>query len=161
MGPVRVGNQAYTPHRYDVYGDVVLATAQAFFDHRLLRPASFIDFKRLEVLGEQAVKVAASADAGMWERRSGAKIHTSSSAMCWAGCDRLAKVAAHLNLPDRARYWRQHAQQIHAVIIDRAWNEANNSFVDTFEGNDVDASLLLLAEVGFVKRDDPPLPRHA
>ena len=54
MGPVRVGNQAYEHLQHDVYGNVILATAQAFFDRRLLRPATMQDFTRLERVGEQA-----------------------------------------------------------------------------------------------------------
>ena len=45
----------------------------------------------------------------MWELRTRARIHTSSALMCWAACDRLAKVAAALKLPERIRYWRERA----------------------------------------------------
>lgn len=155
MGPVRVGNEAYTHLQHDVYGAVVLASTQAFFDKRLIRPATVADFHRLEAVGEQAVKLHDKPDAGMWELRSRTRIHTSSSVMCWAACDRLAKIAAHLGLPDRARYWTQRASQIHALILKSAWSSARDSFVESFQGEHLDASLLLMLEVGFVEPTDP------
>lgn len=155
MGPVRVGNDAYTHRQHDVYGAVVLGSTQAFFDTRLLRPATAADFHRLEAMGEQAIKLHAEADAGMWELRSRARVHTSSSLMCWAACDRLAKIAAHLGLPDRANHWTQGAARIQAEIMKRAWSPDRNSFVESFEGQHIDASLLLMLEVGFVDPHDP------
>jgi GH15 family glucan-1,4-alpha-glucosidase len=75
--------------------------------------------------------------------------------MCWVACDRLAKIAARLHLPDRNRYWRAHADRIHAVVCARAWNGRRSSFVASFEGDTLDASLLLLVELGFLRADDP------
>jgi hypothetical protein len=63
MRPVRVGNQAFEHLQHDVYGNVVLATAQSFFDRRLLRPATDQDFARLERVGDQAYRVYGTADA--------------------------------------------------------------------------------------------------
>jgi len=74
--------------------------------------------------------------------------------MCWAACDRLAKIAAHIGLAERAAYWRGTADRIKAVIIERAWSPARNSFVSTFGGESLGASLLL-HELGFLRADDP------
>ena len=43
-----------------------------------------------------------------------AEVHTYTAAMCWAACDRLAKIAARLRLDERAAYWRGRADAIHA-----------------------------------------------
>jgi GH15 family glucan-1,4-alpha-glucosidase len=75
--------------------------------------------------------------------------------MCWVACDRLAKIAARLGLGERARHWRTHADGIHAVICARAWHAGRGSFVAAFDGEALDASLLLLAELGFLRADDP------
>lgn len=155
MGPVRVGNQAYEQIQHDVYGDIILASTQAFFDQRLLRPAGLADFRRLEEVGGQALRMHDQPDASMWERRSDEQVYTSSSLMCWAACDRLGKIAEHLALPERAHYWHGAADKVKKVIEARAWNEELGSFVDAFEGDEIDASLLLMAEVGFVEPQDP------
>ena len=154
MGPVRVGNQAYKQNQHDVFGDIILATTQAFFDKRLLRPAALADFHRLEAVGEHAFRLHALPDASMWEQRGQVRIHTSSALMCWAACDRLTKIAAHLQLPDRARYWLQRAEKIREVIHERAWNAELGSYVQSFDGEEIDASLLLMAEVGFLEPGD-------
>jgi GH15 family glucan-1,4-alpha-glucosidase len=155
MGPVRVGNQAWEHVQNDVYGSVVLASTQVFFDRRLVHPGGIRLFERLEKVGEQAIKLFDQPDAGLWELRTRARVHTYSSVMCWAACDRLARIASHIGQAERARHWRAQADHIHAVICERAWNEELDTFVESFGGSDLDASLLLLEWLGFLKADDP------
>jgi len=155
MGPVRVGNLAHRQVQNDVYGSAVLAATHAFFDRRHTAIGNEGLFRQLEPLGERAVEVHARPDAGMWELRGSARVHTFSSVMCWVACDRLAKIAARLGLSERARHWRAQADRIHAVICARAWSAKRMSFVASFEGESLDASLLLLAELGFLRADDP------
>ncbi len=155
MGPVRIGNQAYRQIQHDVYGSAVLAATHIFFDHRLTRRGDEGLFRRLEPLGEKAVLCFDQPDAGLWELRGGARVHTFSAVMCWAACDRLARIAEHLGRADRAAYWRRHADAMHRAIVNRTWSERRQAFVSTFDGEAMDASLLLLAEVGFVAADDP------
>jgi len=154
FGPVRVGNQAYEHQQHDVYGHAVLAATQAFFDHRLLRPAGVEDFRRMEWLGERALELHDQPDAGIWEFRTRAAPHTSSAIMCWAACDRLAKIARHLGLDDRMRAWGEHARRIRKVVLERAWSDKRGAFVASFGGHDMDASVLLMSEVGFLAADD-------
>ena len=155
MKPVRVGNQAHTQVQHDVYGAAILAAPQVFFDRRLVRSGDEDLFPLLEKLGEQAATLFDQPDAGIWELRGKMRVHTFSSVMCWAGCDRLAKIARHLGRAERAKYWRAHADRMRAVIYDRSWNKALGSFSGTMEGDTLDASLLRLHEVGFVSADDP------
>jgi len=155
MGPVRIGNQASQQVQHDAYGSAILAATHVFFDRRLLRPGDEVLFRRLEPLGERAAQLFDQPDAGLWELRGTARVHTFSSVMCWAGCDRLAKIAAHLGLTDRATYWRTQAARIHQVICERSWNAKRESFVATMDGETLDASLLRLTELGFLADDDP------
>ena len=94
MGPVRIGNQAHEHLQHDVYGQIVLSTVQAFFDERLLRPATVEDFRALEPVGERAFELHDKPDASLWEFRGREAVHTYSSVMCWAACDRLGNAAA-------------------------------------------------------------------
>jgi len=154
-GPVRVGNQAHEHIQHDVYGNAILAGAQAFFDERLLSQPDDADFERFESVGEQAFRVHDQPDAGMWELRTRSRTHTSSSLMCWAACDRLAKIAAHRGLSERASLWQKRADIVRNTILERAWNDDINSFTESFGGDALDASLLLMAEVGFLEPEDP------
>ncbi|MDE2305530.1 MAG: glycoside hydrolase family 15 protein [Gammaproteobacteria bacterium] len=155
MGPVRVGNLAYEQIQHDVYGAVVLAARQLFFDRRLTRLGDAALFSRLEVLGERAVACFAQPDAGPWEFRGEAAVHTFSAVMCWAACDRLSRIAAQLALEERASFWRHRAEAMRAEILRRAWSEARGSFVGRFEGRDLDATVLLLPDLGFIEAMDP------
>ncbi|OGT05101.1 MAG: glucoamylase [Gallionellales bacterium RBG_16_57_15] len=155
MGPVRIGNMAYRQVQHDVYGSAILAATHIFFDHRLSRRGNEALFRRLEPLGEQAVRCHDQPDAGLWELRGSARVHTFSAVMCWAACDRLALIAKRLGLAERAAYWFDQSRQIHETISKRAWNEQRGAFVSTFEGEAMDASLLLLTEVGFLDAPDP------
>jgi len=159
MGPVRRGNLAWLQKQHDVYGSVVLASTQLFFDTRLARVGDASVFARLEPVGERAYALHDVPDAGLWEFRGREEVHTYSSVMCWAACDRLARIAVHLKLAPQAQLWRQRADEMHARIVAHAYNEELGHFVESLDGNRLDASLLLLADLGFVKPDDPRFVR--
>ncbi len=154
MGPVRAGNQAHEHHQHDVYGQIVLSTIQAFFDERLIRPPGLDDFRKLETVGERAYTVYLTPDAGLWEFRTRAAVHTYSTVMCWAACDRLAKAALRLGLDDRCRYWRDRAEEIRSTISRRAWNAELGRFAGSLDGSEMDASLLQLVDTRFIAPDD-------
>ena len=154
MGPVRVGNQAQEHFQHDVYGNIILGAAQAFHDHRLFKRAGRAEFGYLEAVGEQAFRIYDTPDAGMWELRTRARIHTSSALMSWAACDRLAKVALALGLPERIRFWRERADTIRARILKESWSEERGAFAESFGGRDLDASALLMAEVNMIDPND-------
>jgi GH15 family glucan-1,4-alpha-glucosidase len=155
MGPVRIGNQAHEHFQHDTYGNIILAAAQSFHDHRLFHRGDAADFAALELMGEQAWRLHDQPDAGIWELRTRARIHTSSSLMCWAGCDRLARIAARIGLAERAAFWGERAQVIRAKILQFAWSEKRQAFAESFGGSELDASVLLMGEVGFLPPNDP------
>lgn len=155
MGPVRVGNQAYEQIQHDAYGQIVLSNVQAFFDARLFRPAGIADLESLEKVGERAWKNYDQPDAGLWELRTRQSVHTYSSAMCWAACDRLANAAHSLGLEDKRVFWQDRADHIRAVIEERAWRPDTDRLSATFGGDDLDASLIQLLELRFLAPDDP------
>ena len=155
MGPVRVGNQAYVQTQNDVYGAVVLAATQYFFDHRVPEPGTIDNFKRLEILGERAAQLYNQPDAGIWEYRGRERVHTFSAVMCWAACDSLARIARRLEISDRTQYWHQTAERIHADICEQAWDTNKQAFTESFGRPELDASMLLLHNLSFVEANDP------
>jgi GH15 family glucan-1,4-alpha-glucosidase len=155
MGPVRVGNAAYTQIQHDAYGQIVLSDVQAFFDHRLLRMSGPEDFRSLERVGERAWAVYDHPDAGLWELRTKSAVHTYSAAMCWAACDRLAGAAAALGMEERRGFWADRADVMRERIERAAWREDTQRISATFEGDDLDASLIQLLDLRFLSPDDP------
>jgi GH15 family glucan-1,4-alpha-glucosidase len=155
QGPVRVGNQAAEHFQFDVYGNIVLGAVQAFHDHRLLRRGTLEDFHALEIVGDRAFAVHDQPDAGMWELRTRASVHTSSVLMNWAACDRLAKIAETFALPDRVSFWRGRAELIRDKLLEKSWSEERQAFAESFGSNELDASVLLMAEVGLIDPMDP------
>jgi GH15 family glucan-1,4-alpha-glucosidase len=155
MGPVRVGNQAYRQVQHDVYGSAIVAATHVFFDRRLARVGDEVLFRRLEPLGERALAMHDQPDAGIWELRGAARVHTFSSVMCWAACDRLARIATRLALAADAARWRAAADRIHRFVCENAWNARRGAFVGALGSDALDASLLLLHELGFLAADDP------
>jgi GH15 family glucan-1,4-alpha-glucosidase len=155
MGPVRVGNAAYAQVQHDAYGQIVLSNVQAFFDERLLRKATEADFASLERVGERAWAMHDQPDAGLWEFRTRTNVHTYSSVMSWAACDRLANAAEALGLTERAVLWRDRAGEIRRRIEERAWLEGEGRFSAVFDGDEIDASLLQLVDMRFLSPDDP------
>ena len=155
MGPVRVGNDAYSQVQNDSYGAAILAATQSFFDQRLADQRGLREFEWLESLGHRAVSLYDQPDAGPWEYRGRSDVHTYSSAMCWAACDRLARISSKLELTERAGYWQKQANEIRRVVLEKSWSEKRQSFVASFGNDHLDASLLTLADIGFVAPDDP------
>ncbi|MBJ7486308.1 glycoside hydrolase family 15 protein, partial [Brevundimonas sp.] len=155
MEPVRVGNQAREHLQHDVYGQIVLPLVQSFYDTRLLRPGTIDDFYALENVGERAFAMHDQVDAGLWEFRTIARVHTYSSVMCWAACDRLAKAADHLGLAERAAFWADRARIIHERVEKETFIPAEGRFGASFGGDELDASLLQLVDLGFLTPDDP------
>ena len=156
MGPVRVGNAAYSQIQHDCYGQIVLPTVQAFFDRRLLRMADERDFASLEEVGEMAWAMHDQPDAGLWEFRTRQEVHTYSAVMSWAACDRLANVARHLGKEDRAALWSERADAVRATIDREAWveDEAGGHYGASFESDYLDASLLQLVDLRFSSPED-------
>ena len=154
-GPVRIGNAAALQNQHDTYGSIILAAMPMFFDSRLPRPGDEALFRLLESLGEKALELALQPDSGIWEFRGRRQVHTHSAAMCWAGVNRLGAIAARLNFTDRAAHWNAAADNLHATLMAQAWNPKLKTFSSALGTDQVDASVLLLPEIGLIEASDP------
>ena len=162
MGPVRRGNLAWLQQQHDVYGSVVLASTQLFFDQRLQHPGDVAIFRRLEPLGERAFALHDQPDAGLWEFRGRAEVHTYSAVMCWAACDRLAQDrGAASGCAERAALLARARRRIRdARAQRRAWNERARQFVDAFDGERLDAIAAAARRPRLRRGRRPALRRH-
>jgi len=158
-GPVRIGNAAAALPQHDTFGSIILAATPMFFDRRLPQPGGADLFHLLERLGGLAKRLAFEPDAGIWEYRGRSRVHTHSVSMCWAGCSRLAAIAKHLGLHERAAEWAAAAKAIRSRLVDEAWSEKRGAFTAAIGVDDLDASVLLLPEIGLVDVTDPRFVR--
>ncbi|MCW5581320.1 MAG: glycoside hydrolase family 15 protein [Luteimonas sp.] len=158
MGPVRIGNAAVSQRQNDIYGSLILAAAQMFWDDRLPSPAGADLYRLLKPIARRAAKDALKPDAGIWEYRGRERIHTFSAAMCWAAMHRMALIAGRVGQTDEAGDWQGRAAALRQDILRRA-QHADGWFTGSFGGNEIDASLLLLPEIGLVPASDERFDR--
>ncbi len=154
-GPVRFGNAAVLQTQHDAYGSVILSAVPMFFDRRLPNPGGEALFGLIEKLARQCARLALEPDAGIWEYRGRARIHTHSAAMCWAGLSRAGAIAQRLGLADRAAHWNALADKVQGVILEKCWNEKRQAYSAGVGTDDMDASVLLLPELGLLDPQDP------
>lgn len=152
--PVRVGNAAAIQAQHDVYGSVVLAVTQMFVDERLPKMGDEALFRQLEPLGRAAAKYALQPDAGIWEFRGFQKIHTYSATLCWVACDRLSRIAKRLGLRIEAETWGSEAAKIKREILQQGWSVERQALTGAFGLPDLDASVLLVTELGLLPPTD-------
>jgi GH15 family glucan-1,4-alpha-glucosidase len=94
-------------------------------------------------------------DEGMWEVRSGREHFTYSKVMAWAAFDRAIKEVEKFGLDGPVERWRATAEKIKAEVCARAFDTRIGSFVQSYDSEHLDASLLLMPCVGFLPADDP------
>lgn len=155
MGPVRIGNAAVVQRQNDVYGSVILAGAQMFWDCRLKAPGGDFLYNVLSRIGQQAYEDALIPDAGIWEYRGRTRVHTFSAAMCWAGVRQMGLIAEKLGKTEDSKEWMVKADDLKSQIMKRIVANGRNWIGGSIDGDEVDASVLLLPEIGFIKARDP------
>jgi len=94
-------------------------------------------------------------DRGMWEVRGRAQHFTYSKVMTWVALDRVIRSAEEFGLAAPLRRWRALRRRIHADVCRHGFNRAVGTFVRTYGSKNLDASLLLLPLVGFLRPQDP------
>ena len=144
--PVRIGNDARSQLQLDIYGEVLDAV------YEFIRRGGRLDratARMLTGLGETVCRRWQEPDEGIWEIRGGRRPHTYSRAMCWVALDRLLKLhqGHHLRVPV-GRY-TENRDAIREQIERRGYSEKLQSYVSVLDGDDVDASLLLLGRYGY------------
>ncbi len=143
--PVRLGNAAHDQLQLDVFGEVaeVLASVDPSEGWDLARGLT----EHLETVWQQP-------DEGIWEVRGGRRRFTFSAVMAWVALDRAIRSAERFAFPAPLDRWRQVRAAIHAEICAAGFDAAKSSFVQSFGGTTLDASLLLIPAVGFLPIGD-------
>ncbi len=153
-GPVRIGNAAVIQRQNDIYGSIVMTSAQMFWDERLPRHGDMELYRQLCLVGNEAQRVALTPDAGIWEYREREEVHTFSAAMCWAALHRLGMIARRVGADAESREWLARAGVLRQEILQRATTQ-EGWLSGVLDRDMVDASSLVLPEIGLLRSDDP------
>lgn len=150
--PVRVGNAASTQLQLDIYGELFEALHLGRAGGLAEAPASWqlqcSIIKHLETIWQQP-------DEGIWETRGGRKQFVYSKVAVWLAFDRMLKDAEAHGLDGPVEHWTAVRDQVHAEVCEKGFNKAKNSFVQHYDGDELDAALLLIPMTGFLPFDDP------
>ncbi|OII13155.1 glucoamylase [Curtobacterium sp. MCBA15_009] len=150
--PVRVGNGASTQYQGDVFGEVLAA----LHDARELGVEESADSWALQraLLG-YVEEHWQEPDNGIWEMRGPRRHFTHSRAMIWAAFDRGVAAVEEFGLDGPVERWRTLRETVRAEIEEHGWNAARGSYRQHYDTDEVDASLLVLPQIGFCAADDP------
>jgi GH15 family glucan-1,4-alpha-glucosidase len=150
--PVRVGNAAAGQVQLDVYGEVI----GAFYVGRRAGLVAEEASWALEcALVAHLEKIWDQPDDGIWEVRGGPRHFTHSKVMAWVAFDRAVRSAEEFDLEGPLDRWRSIRAAIHKDVCDRGFDPAQNSFVQSYGAQALDASLLMIPMVGFLPPSDP------
>jgi GH15 family glucan-1,4-alpha-glucosidase len=149
--PVRVGNGAWNQRQLDVYGEL-LAAAERLADQL----GDLDDESRgfLVSVADLAARRWTEQDHGIWEVRDEPRDFLYSKLMCWVALDRAVRLADLIGAADRATEWTRTRDEIRQAILDRGWSDRAGAFAQSFGSDQLDASNLMMAIVGFLPPDD-------
>ena len=149
--PVQIGNAASKQIQLDIYGELLDALHVARKAGLHGNAASWA----LEcALVEHLETIWDKPDDGIWEVRGGRKQFTHSKVMAWVAFDRMIRAVEEFGLDGPVAHWREIRDAIHRQVCERGFDPEQNSFVQSYGSKSLDASLLLIAMVGFLPPSD-------
>lgn len=150
--PVRIGNDAYHQTQLDIYGELI----NAIYDTaRYGRDISDEIWDLVKNLVDYVCEDWNTKDRGIWEIRDEPRHYVHSKLMCWVGVDRGLKIASRKEPEASFSKWEKTREDIKAAILENGFNEEINSFVQYFGSNAIDATSVLIPQMGFLPYDDP------
>jgi GH15 family glucan-1,4-alpha-glucosidase len=149
--PVRVGNAAHRQLQLDIFGEVMDALHVA---RREALAASDDAWRLQRQLVERLETIWMEPDEGLWEVRGPRRHFTHSKVMAWVGFDRAVKAVEHFGLEGPADRWKRLRRDVHAEVCRRAYDPDRRAFMQSYDSNSLDASLLMIPLVGFLPAQD-------
>ena len=150
--PVRIGNAASQQLQLDIYGELM---DSLYLYNKYATPISYELWGYLRRLTDWVCRHWQEKDDAIWEVRGGPRDFVYSKAMCWVALDRALRLATKRSFPADWNGWISTRDQIYETIMKRGWNEKRGAFVQQFDGDALDASILLMPLVFFVSPTDP------
>ena len=149
--PVRIGNGAAAQFQLDVYGELLEAVAIRSRRHAVAEGL----WTTLRNLVDWTAAHWREPDHSIWETRQEPKHYVFSKVLAWAALDRGVRIASRLALPGDVARWRREADALRAEVLERGFDASRQTFVQAYGEPELDASLLIVPKVGFLRRTDP------
>ncbi len=150
--PVRVGNKAVHQFQLDIFGELVNAVYETYLHgEHVSQSTLFLTHAMIDFVCEKWTEP----DSGIWEMRKPPAHYTYSKLMCWVAIDRGLRLARQFSHPVRYAKWEETAAAIREAILQRGFNTRLNAFTQTLDGDDLDATGLLIPILGFLDAKDP------
>jgi GH15 family glucan-1,4-alpha-glucosidase len=150
--PVRIGNAAADQLQMDVYGEAIWALTQS---RELAEISGYQGWQMLAEVIDWLSENWDRPDEGIWETRGGRKDFTFSRLMCWVALDRGIRLAHTYARPANLAKWTAARDEILRQVMERGWSKSRQAFVQHYNGDVLDASLLFMPIVGFISPRDP------
>jgi GH15 family glucan-1,4-alpha-glucosidase len=150
--PVRIGNAASDQLQLDIYGELI---DSVYLYNKYGEPLYHEAWEDLTRIVEWVCDNWDQADEGIWETRGGKQNFTFSRLMCWVAIERAIRVARQRGLPADLVKWMRHRDEIYKQIMERGWSDRRQAFVQHYDSDVLDASLLLMPLVKFIAPTDP------
>ncbi|QIQ07189.1 glycoside hydrolase family 15 protein [Streptomyces liangshanensis] len=150
-GPVRVGNGAAHQLQLDVYGEVTEALHLAHMTGLARNDyASLLQLKLIRYLEKHWDQP----DEGIWEVRGPRRHFVHSKVMAWVAVDRTIKLIESGDADGPLERWRELRDDIHHDVCEKGYDKERNTFTQSYGSKELDASLLLIPQMGFLPPDD-------
>jgi len=150
--PVRAGNDAWRQYQGDVFGEVMIALQSA---REVGAPEDEFSWPLQRALMTYVEENWRRADNGIWEIRGPQRDFVSSRAMIWAAFDCAVRAVTDFGLNGPVERWTRLRDEVRAEIESRGFDHSRNTYTQYYGSTGVDASLLLLSQIGYVAPDDP------
>ncbi len=150
--PVRIGNAAYTQLQLDIYGELL---DSVYLYNKYGTPIAYDTWQYLRRLVNWVCENWHRRDEGIWEVRDEQQHFVYSKLMCWVALDRGLRLAEKRSFPADRNRWLTTRDQIYEQIMTQGWSQNRQAFVQTYEGNTLDASNLIMSLVFFLSPNDP------
>jgi len=153
--PVRIGNAAYNQRQNDSLG-YLMDVIYHYYKHF---PGTLNEIEEMwgivKTIAKDVIASWHNTDQSIWEFRNIEKHFVFSKVMCWVALDRATDIAAYIGMKDYENLWKAEAQRIKEDVFAHGWNTEIQSFTQSYDSYDMDSSLLLMEQYGFIKATEP------
>ena len=150
--PVRIGNRAATQLQLDIYGELM---DSVYLCNKFGLPIYHDGWIELTRNLEWLIDHWDQPDTGIWEPRGGRRDYTHSRLMSWVAVERAVRIARQRGLPADLPRWMAVRDRIYGQIMERGWHPGRRAFVQHYDTDRLDASLLLMPLCKFIAPTDP------